>query len=79
MLFQDKYDRAREYQKKQMGEQHPEYEEYTGEKLYEPTVSEQMEKGDMWAMIVAGWITIMPIAIVLLLIIVGISYLFFVR
>ena len=78
MLFQDKYDRARKLQLEKLEEAKKKpYVEYPEEKLYEPTIEEQLEKGDMLAMIVSGIITILPVAIFVLLLIVFISWIFF--
>ena len=72
-----KYDRARKWQleqKEKRESQHPE--EYNGEKLYEPTIADEMEKGDMFALMVSGVLTILPIVTILLLLIVFIGFLF---
>ena len=78
MLFQDKYERARKLQQENV--QKPDvYEEYNGEKLYEPTVEEQLEKGDMFTLMVSGLLTILPVALLALLLIVFISWIIFIH
>ena len=78
MLFQSKLDRARKLQREQAGiKDDNEYKDYDGEKLYEPSIDETMEKGDMFALMVSGILTILPIAAVALLVTVGIGFLFF--
>ena len=80
MLFQDKYERARNLQKENISKKVSEpYEEYHGEKLYEPSLEEQLEKGDMFALIVSAMITSLPIALLALLVIVFISWIFLIH
>ena len=75
MLHQDKVDRALNYQREQKDSDVPEY--YTGEKMYEPTMEDIVEKGDMPALILSAIVTIVPIALVTLLVIVFIARLLF--
>ena len=74
MLFKNKYERARKWQLEQNAKNHPE--EYNGEKLYEPSIADELEKGDLFALMVSGVLTILPIVTMLLLLIVFIGYLF---
>ncbi len=74
MLFQDKVERALDYQHEQATDI---YEEYNGEKLYEPTLEDMIDKKDMFALIVSAWLTIVPICLIVLLAIVFIAMLFF--
>ena len=74
LLFKDKYERARKWQLEQNAKNHPE--EYNGEKLYEESIADNLEKGDMFALMISGIFTIMPVVIILLLIIVLAGYLF---
>ena len=75
MFLWDKYDRARKWQKEQNEKLHPE--DYNGEKLYEPTIEESLEKGDILAMMISGFLTIVPVVSLLLIAIVLISMLIF--
>ena len=48
MLFNGRYERARKIQREQAGlKDETEYRDYDGEKLYEPTIEDNIEKGDM--------------------------------
>lgn len=77
MFFKEKYERARRVQREQAGlEDKDKFMEYHGEKLYEPGYSDEMEKGDMFALMVSGVLTILPIAFLALLIIVLVGLLF---
>ena len=78
MMFQGKLERARKLQREQAGlRDEPDYSEYNGEKLYEPTIEDTMEKGDMFALMVSGVLTILPIAVIALAVTVGVGFLFF--
>jgi len=79
MFFQDKVDRARAHERKEMGldDNHNIPEEYTGEKMYEPEIGDLLEKGDMPAMIFSALITIVPLCLVILLVMTGVAVLFF--
>jgi len=72
---ESKYERARKWQLEQKAQREGE-EVYTGEKLYEPSIADEMEKGDMLALMVSGVMTILPIVTILLLIIVLAGFLF---
>ena len=76
MLFPDKYERARKLQQEKLQQQTPQ-EEYHGEKLHEPTIEEEIEKGDMFALIASGLLTFLPAALLALLAIVFISWILF--
>lgn len=72
ILFEGKYKRARKFQQEQnakrgglVGNQIP--------------LGTQMEKGDLPAMIIAALITILPVAIVVLVVIAAAGYFFVVR
>lgn len=75
LMFKSKYERARKWQIEQNKKNHPD-QEYDGEKLYEPSIADELEKGDMFALMLSGVITILPIVIILLMIIVFVGYLF---
>lgn len=78
MLFNGRYERARKLQREQAGlKDESEYRDYDGEKLYEPTIEDNIEKGDMFALMVSGIITILPIACLALLAVVAAGFLFF--
>ncbi len=77
MLFREKYERARQIQREQRGLDIKEYEEYNGEKLYEPEMKDMIEKGDMFALMLSGLITILPVAALILFILIIISLIFF--
>ena len=73
----NKYERARKWQLEQKQKRENEKaEEYNGEKLYEPSIADELEKGDMFALVVSATFTIIPIVTILLLLIVFIGYLF---
>ena len=76
MLFQNKIDRAFKYQHEQAA-QNEIPEEYNGEKLYEPTLEDMLDKKDMFSLIVSAWITIVPACLGVLLLIVFIAQLIF--
>ncbi len=76
MFWQGKVDRAIRYQQEQKEKQDELQKEYSGEKLYEPSYAEEMEKGDMFAMILAGCFTILPVCAGVLLLIVLAGMLF---
>lgn len=71
MIFQRRYDRARELQKEKLGEAVP--------ALEREDISQQLEKHDTFALIVSALITIVPAVLIALLVIVGIGYFFIVR
>ena len=73
MMYQGRVDRAYRHQK----ENRPETAEYDGEKLYEPSIADELEKGDMFALILSGTLTILPVCALALLVIVGAGMLFF--
>ena len=78
MLFNGRYERARKLQREQAGlSDEKEYREYDGEKLYEPTIEDNIEKGDMLSLMISGMLTILPIASLALLVVVGVGFLFF--
>ena len=77
MFFKEKYERARKVQLEKVAADRKEYEEYNGEKLYEPTIQEEMEKGDMFALMLSGVLTILPIIAILLFVIVFLASLIF--
>lgn len=74
MLFQKKYDRAKQWQlaqKKKFSDYDVDYSQ--GDR---PSIADEMEKGDMFALIFSAMITILPVAILVLLIMVLAGYLF---
>ena len=74
MIFQKKYDRAKEWQleqKKKFSDADVDYS--LGDR---PTIADELEKGDMFALMLSGVLTILPIAILVLLIMVLVGYLF---
>ena len=71
MIFQRRYDQARELQKEKLGD--------TAPALEREDISQQLEKNDTLAMILSALITIVPAALIALLIVAGIGYLFIVR
>ena len=74
MLFQKKYDRAKQWQL----EQKKKFSDYDVDYAKEdsPSIADEMEKGDMFALIFSAMITILPVAILVLLIMVLAGYLF---
>jgi hypothetical protein len=74
MMFEKKLERARQVQREQRGlDQKEQTEDYNGEKLYEPSIHEEMEKGDMFALMVSGVLTILPVAALALLLVIGLA------
>lgn len=76
MLLRSKYERAKKWQLEQKALREQQQQEYHGEKLYEPSIADEMEKGDMLALMVSGVMTILPIVTILLLIMVLVGFLF---
>ena len=74
MLFQKKYDRAKQWQL----EQKKKFSDYNVDYSQEdrPSIADEMEKGDMFALIFSAMITVLPVAILVLLIMVLAGYLF---
>lgn len=75
MLLRSRYERAKKWQLEQKALREQQ-QEYHGEKLYEPSIADEMEKGDMLALMVSGVMTILPIVTILLLIMVLVGFLF---
>ncbi|MBP5280073.1 MAG: hypothetical protein J6Z03_06280 [Erysipelotrichaceae bacterium] len=75
MLLRNKYERAKKWQLEQKAKREGDL-EYNGEKLYEPSIADELEKGDMLALMVSGVLTILPLVTVLLLVMVLIGFLF---
>ena len=77
MLFQHRLDRARDWQRRQRGlDKEPE--ELEGEDLREtPALHEEMEKGDLPAMLLAGFLTVFLPAVAVLGLVVGVACLLF--
>ncbi len=77
MLFSKKVDRAFEFQAEQNG--HDEHVEYEREEIDpksledEVQLSDKMEKGDLTAMIISALGMMIPIALILLVLIIGIA------
>ena len=72
-MYEKKLDRARKLQREQRGLD----EEYHGEKLYDPSIEDELEKGDMFALVVSAFFTFIPIAIIALVGMVLLACLFF--
>ena len=77
MLLQEKIERARKLQQENIHPKEDIYSEYSGEKLYEPTIKDELEKGDMIALMLSGLFAILPLALLALGVIVLIAFLFF--
>ncbi|MBQ9152703.1 MAG: hypothetical protein IJ130_02695 [Solobacterium sp.] len=75
MLFQGRLDRAVKFQEEK--NRHLHESEYDGEKLYDPEIADEMEKGDMLALILSGCLTILPVCALVLFVIVAAGMLFF--
>ena len=71
MIFERKYERARELQKEQMGD--------ALRALEDEDLADKLEKNDVPAMILAALLTIVPVALPFLLTVAGIGYFFMVR
>ncbi|MBR1708762.1 MAG: hypothetical protein IJ719_08040 [Clostridia bacterium] len=71
MIFERKYERARELQKEQMGD--------ALRALEDEDLADKLEKNDVPAMILAALLTIVPVALLFLLTVAGIGYFFMVR
>ena len=72
MLFQKKLDRARELRRERMGLD----EEEENIEIERPPLKDEIEKGDMAAMLVSGCLTILPVCLLVLLLLCGGGWLF---
>ena len=83
MLFQNRFNRARNLQRRQRGlpEEGKEAENEEGlteeMPIEKPSLSEEMGKGDLFAMILAGFVSAFLPAAAVLAAVAGISYLLF--
>ena len=78
MMFEKRLERARQLQREQRGLDKEEVtEDYQGEKLYEPSIHDEMEKGDMFALMLSGVMTLLPVAALALLVMIGLACLLF--
>ena len=77
MIFEGRFNRARKFQQEQnakrQGGAAP------GNAQDDVELSDMMEKGDMFAMIVSALITILPIALIVLVFLAAVGYFFVVR
>ena len=71
MIFKSKYDRAMDHVKDKMKDRERTYDR--------DDMSQIMEKGDKRALIIAALITILPVALLILVVISLLAYLFIVR
>ncbi|MBQ6334204.1 MAG: hypothetical protein IJI46_03935 [Erysipelotrichaceae bacterium] len=71
MIFNGRYERAKKWQLEQKAKNDAKY-----DPGYEITPEDIMEKGDMAAMMISGFLTIFPIAVIVLLIMVFIGMAF---
>ena len=69
MPFQGRYERFRKLQREKMGEQ----------QLTDRAPCDEMERGDGLAMVIAAFITIVPICLVVVAILAAAGYFFIVR
>lgn len=76
MLLRKRYERAKKWQLEQKAKREGQQLDHNGEKLYEPSIADEMEKGDMFALMVSAVFTILPVAVMVLLIIVLLGFLF---
>lgn len=83
MLFQGRFDRARSLQRRQRGlpeeGEEAENEEGLSDQLpiEKPSIREEMERGDLFAMIAAGMISVFLPAAAILAAVIGLCYLLF--
>ncbi len=73
MMYRGRVDRAIRWQKQNM----PGKDGSSGEKPYEPEIADELEKGDMFALILSGTLTILPACVLALSVIVFAAMLFF--
>lgn len=71
MLFQRRYERARNLQKEKLGGQKP--------ALEEEDLESKLEKGDTLAMILSALITVVPVVLLFLAIVAAAGYFFLIR
>ncbi len=71
MIFQRKYERARNLQKERLGGETP--------ALEDEDLESKLEKGDTLALILSALITVLPVALLFLLVVVAAGYFFIVR
>ncbi len=73
MMYEKRLERARKLQREQRGLE----EEYNGEQLYEPSLEDELEEGDMPALVISAILTFLPIAIIALVGMILLACLFF--
>ena len=66
MIFQRKYERAMQYLKERTGN--------SPKALEDENLADKLEKNDALAMVIAGLLVILPVALVVLLIVCGVGY-----
>ena len=71
MLFHRKYEKMKAFQKEQLGDSLP--------ALEDENLADELEKNDTKALILSALITIVPVALVFLLLICAAGYFFLVR
>lgn len=71
MLFHRKYEKMKAFQKEQLGDSPP--------ALEDENLTDKLEKNDTKALILSALITIVPVALVFLLLICAAGYFFLVR
>ena len=71
MIFQGRYDRAKKLQQEQLGDS-PRARE-------DENLADKLEKNDVLALILSAMITIIPVALIFLLVIAAVGYFFIIR
>ena len=77
MLFQHRLDRARDLQRRQRGLDKEHANEEAEDLRETPALHEEMEKGDLPAMLLAGFLTVFLPAVAVLGLVVGVACLLF--
>ena len=71
MIFQGRYDRAKKLQQEQLGD--------SPRALEDENLADKLEKNDVLALILSAMITIIPVALIFLLVIAAVGYFFIIR
>ena len=71
MLFHRKYEKLRQFEQEQLGG--------SPKALEDENLADKLEKGDTAALIISALLTILPVALLFLLVICAVGYFFIVR
>ena len=77
MIFEGRFNRARKFQQEQKAKREGNIN--PDDPKNDVELSDMMEKGDMFAMILSAVITILPVALIVLLFLAAVGYFFVIR